>query len=295
MRAVDELWDLLEEKAVGGEAPALNEEEQVERKHAHERAEEGVLLRREYVDRVEQLVKEYQKAEEDMGATNSAVGASGQPLGSCSLVPLAEEFGCQRAATSHACYNVGGSNTPTAQLPAPLLKLFTAPSYAPILGYIGEVREQLQALVVQHHVRLAQTATEELTRVYQRYFSLTRDTSYRVAPNYSQWINELASAANGEKHGKNCGNANDILRERLCEVQHVMGRITEELNSLNSRLQILGELEPLLQRRAEILEQQRAIQDGSRERLLSRKVNMAKQLLYEENAPSVCTGATEVA
>ncbi|EAN83961.1 hypothetical protein C3747_112g109 [Trypanosoma cruzi] len=194
----------------------------------------------------------------------------------------------------------------TNQLPSPLMKLFTTRSYAPVLSFIVTVREELQRRLLQCHVQFAQNVTSQLTDLYRCYFEKTRDTAYYVAPDYSQWLQENVELVVEKRYRPltHCGNessggggvwqqflaeftpldGNDKLCERIAEVRHVVNRASAEANLLRRRLRILDEAEPLLRRRSEILEQQQAIQEGSRDRLLSKRINMAKQLLFEENA-----------
>jgi hypothetical protein len=53
---------------------------------------------------------------------------------------------------------------------------------------------------------------------------------------------------------------------------------------MDRRLHLVSQIAPLLARRNEILDLKRELQDTSKERLLSKKGNMAKALLMEENA-----------
>eukprot|EP00658_Telonema_sp_P-2_P061815 TRINITY_DN50476_c0_g1_i1.p1 TRINITY_DN50476_c0_g1~~TRINITY_DN50476_c0_g1_i1.p1 ORF type:complete len:216 (-),score=54.64 TRINITY_DN50476_c0_g1_i1:81-728(-) len=60
-------------------------------------------------------------------------------------------------------------------------------------------------------------------------------------------------------------------------------KYTDALATVAARMAVLKEIEPLLKRRDYILHAQSNMQAGSKERLLSRSVNMAKQLREEES------------
>ncbi|RNF13383.1 uncharacterized protein Tco025E_06235 [Trypanosoma conorhini] len=289
----------------------------------------GVPSRHEFFCRLTQMRREYENQESAVeesfdrlpGPTHGTAGNDGNDVeehnnGGSATLPIlqapqsARPPGCSNCLANLAeGSHMGAAATggATNQLPAPLVKLFTTRSYAPILAYIVTVREGLQRRLLQSRVQCAQDVTSQLTELYRCYFEKTRDTAYYVAPDYSQWLQENAEAVAADRRARphpTCGkdtsggrglwqefladftprDGNDVLCERLAEVQHVVSRAGAEANLLRHRLRILDEAEPLLRRRSEILEQQRAIQEGSRDRLLSKKINMAKQLLFEENA-----------
>nr|CCC92813.1 unnamed protein product [Trypanosoma congolense IL3000] len=318
IRCIEELWTLLESTRAEEECAQHEEGDgdggwEVEAPSGKINDDE-VPSRQEFMSHLSQLLYDYEHPEDGAISTTSSSPERGK------LMVTPDEVGNGRSTRGIETGRIGNSAastngimSPVTHLPAPLLKLFTAPHYTPILSYVTRVREKMQRYVLQQIIRRAQRITDRLTRAHCHYFNETRDPCYRVAPDYSQWMKEITGIAFSAKGSSSsssidsatCGDSsagfwqqilcgfkprtnNDTLRELLAEVQHVTCRAESELNSLNRRLEILGELRPLLQRREDILSRQRAIQEGTRERLLSRKVNMAKQLLYEESVRRQC-------
>ncbi|RNF00486.1 hypothetical protein TraAM80_07566 [Trypanosoma rangeli] len=350
LQCVEEVWQLFED-GVGGvasgmlstrEAAAEDSDGVVRSVPSRQEFHYRIMqMRREYEDREEAVDETFKhltepahgivgsnsngggEGEEERHSGNSSTNnnnSSGATFPVLRTTPIARPPECSnclanisegnRMSAAATAGNAAGGITN--QLPAPLVKLFTTRSYAPILAYIVAVREELQRRLLQGHIQCAQDVTSQLTELYRCYFEKTRDTAYYVAPDYSQWLQENAEVvvvgvgaadkrawphpprADEASSGKGLWqqflaaftprDCNDILCERIAEVRHVVNRASAEANLLRRRLQILDEVEPLLQRRSEIIAQQCAIQEGSRDRLLSKKINMAKQLLFEENA-----------
>ncbi|EAN76662.1 hypothetical protein, conserved [Trypanosoma brucei brucei TREU927] len=316
VKCIDELWAMLEDTKStekGERRSGRGQEEGGEGISQFAKDNESAVpSQQEFMSRLNQLLYDYEHPEECVSPAVLLPVEGGKHFDFSEGTP-----GQRTVSPVLSCgYNAGASNSitgaggPVNHLPAPLLKLFTVPSYAPILAYAVNMRERLQRFVLQKRMCLVRRVTDQLTDAYQHYYNRTHDPAYRVTPDYSQWMKGISGTAlagglnlstsisiNNSDSGSVWQQLlykfkprvnNEDLKELLKEVQHVERRAGAELDSLNARLRILDELGPLLQRRDEILQQQRAIQEGSRERLLSRKVNMAKQLLYEENVRRQC-------
>lgn len=144
-----------------------------------------------------------------------------------------------------------------------------------------------------------QEATTVLSDAYRQYFLLTKDPSYRIVPDYEEWIigatadkspspagptTSRSTSRTPQKFSSkgSCGVPSDF--PQTARIRAVIERASSELTQLQARTKFwLEQISPLLERIKEILSRRHALESAGRDRLLNKKGNMARVLLEEEN------------
>lgn len=198
-------------------------------------------------------------------------------------------------------------------LPPSVRQVLRAPSFTPVFDYVHCTRVAFQKHLSAQQDALVKKAMDRLRTLYEAYYTATRDSAYAVAPDGELRVameEELletlqASEAKLDVHHVD---RNDTVRRRsrsveslltqpsssssskvllsfqrhLTACQQVREQAADEIEFLRLRLHILEQAEPLVVEYQSILREEADMRASSRERLLSKKVNMAKQLLQEE-------------
>lgn len=173
-------------------------------------------------------------------------------------------------------------------LPSIVRRLLTALSYAPILHYVQSQRGRWQQYTWdgahaqwQASVRALEEAQLRLEHhvggaARQRVLD---DVHQRLPPS-EPWLppNFVSVAVDGTTLAE----SRELWQQAMGAIQRRRDAAHTARQRLQSRLQVVVAVSTLLQTRSSILQMQKALQAGSRERLLSRKVHMAKQLRLEE-------------
>ncbi|KPI83733.1 hypothetical protein ABL78_7220 [Leptomonas seymouri] len=201
-------------------------------------------------------------------------------------------------------------------LPPIVRQVLLAPSFAPVFNYVHHAR-----VAYQKHLSAQQDAQVEeimarLRTVYEAYYAATQDSAYAVAPDgelrvameeelletlqASELEQRLSSSSLASEQTNACeaskfsdgGSAASppsssgrlllSFQRHLTACQQVREQAADEIEFLRLRLDIIQQAEPLVLEYQSILLEDAEMQASSRERLLSKKVNMAKQLLQEE-------------
>jgi hypothetical protein len=195
-------------------------------------------------------------------------------------------------------------------LPPIVRQVLRAPSFAPVFDYVHRARLGFQQHLSTQQDALVEKVMARLRAVYKAYYAATRDSAYAVAPDgelrvaMEEELLETLQASEATQHRSGSGpdgsgEGNDkrsaatakpslsgpvLLRfqRHLMACRHAREQAAEEVEYLQLRLHIIEQAEPLVTEYQEILREQAEMKATSRERLLSKKVNMAKQLLQEE-------------
>lgn len=195
-------------------------------------------------------------------------------------------------------------------LPPLVRQVLRAASYAPVLDYVHRAR-----VTFQRHLSIQQDALVEKTMArlrdaYNAYYAATRDKTYAAAPDgelrvaMEEELLETLQAAEPRRTPGQGGDAAEDEERRsaaplpstpsssgtvllsfqrhLQACQQVREQAADEVEFLRLRLHIIEQAAPLVQGYQEIVREEAEMRATSRERLLNKKVNMAKQLLQEE-------------
>ncbi|GET87284.1 hypothetical protein, conserved [Leishmania tarentolae] len=215
-------------------------------------------------------------------------------------------------------YRTGGG----LYLPPAVRQVLRAASYAPVLDHVRRARASFQAHLSTQQDMLVEKTMARLRDVYEAYYAATRDTTYAVAPDGELRVameEELLETIQSQELALHTArqqqprrdvvdeeNANSVqegeatttaapppppspsgkvllsFQRHLKACQQVREQAADEIEFLRLRLHIIEHAAPLVQNYQEILREEAEMRATSRERLLNKKVNMAKQLLQEE-------------
>ncbi|KAG5482900.1 hypothetical protein LSCM1_06936 [Leishmania martiniquensis] len=205
-------------------------------------------------------------------------------------------------------------------LPPVVRQVLRAASYAPVLDYVRRARLAFQAHLSAQQDALVEKTMARLRTIYEAYYAATCDKTYAVAPDGELRVaveEELLETFQAEsaaviatrqhqqryKDGKNeatrCSDWRGVaagaevpplkpdkvllsFQRHLAACQQVREQAEDEMELLRLRLHIIQQAAPLVQNYEEILREEAEMRATSRERLLNKKGNMAKQLLQEE-------------
>ncbi|KAG5482732.1 hypothetical protein CUR178_06769 [Leishmania enriettii] len=205
-------------------------------------------------------------------------------------------------------------------LPPAVRQVLRAASYAPVLNYIRRARTAFQAHLSAQQDALVEKTMARLRTVYEAYYAATCDKTYAVAPDgelrvameeelletfqaeppavtstrqQQQWSDEVKDeaarsclsrgvAAGAETPPPPSDKVLLGFQRHLTACQQVREQAADEMEFLRLRLHIIQQAAPLVQSYQEIVQEEAEMRATSRERLLNKKGNMAKQLLQEE-------------
>ncbi|KAG5509124.1 hypothetical protein JKF63_06133 [Porcisia hertigi] len=177
-------------------------------------------------------------------------------------------------------------------LPPAVRQVLHATSYAPVLDYVHQTRVAFQAHLSAQQDLLVEKTMARLRHVYEIYYAATRDKTYAVAPDGELRVameEELLETLPGKQATaavpQTPSSADNVLlsfQRHLTACQQVREQAADEVELLTLRLHIIGQAAPLVHDYQEIVREEAEMHATSRERLLSKRVNMAKQLLQEE-------------
>ncbi|CAG9571480.1 conserved hypothetical protein [Leishmania major strain Friedlin] len=225
---------------------------------------------------------------------------------------------CDSAREQKDVHRTGGG----LYLPPALRQVLRAASYAPVLDYVRRARAAFQAHLSTQQDILVEKTMGQLRDVYEAYYAATRDKTYAVAPDgelrvameeelletfqskesavpatrQQQWRDEVdeenASGAEAREAAavaappppppSPSGKVLLSFQRHLTACQQVREQAADEIEFLRLRLHIIEQAAPLVHNYQEIVREEAEMRATSRERLLNKKVNMAKQLLQEE-------------
>ncbi|KPA75112.1 hypothetical protein ABB37_08780 [Leptomonas pyrrhocoris] len=250
------------------------------------------------------------------GSPPSSLSSSARPTGASSLSSTSPSS--SKAPSTRTTHGVDSLRKDARvsgclYLPPIVRQVLRAPSFAPVLDYVHRTRVAFQKHLSTQQDALVEEIMARLRTVYADYYAVTRDSAYAVAPDgelrvameeelletlqaselkpcptSSDLGSETASIYEEHQLGGGGGavvGAGKILlgfQRHLAACQQVREQAGEELELLRLRLHIIDQAEPLVLDYQTVLREEAEMQAGSRERLLSKKVNMAKQLLQEE-------------
>ncbi|CBZ32916.1 hypothetical protein, conserved [Leishmania donovani] len=208
-------------------------------------------------------------------------------------------------------------------LPPAVRQVLRAASYAPVLDYVRRARAAFQAHLSTQQDILVEKTMGRLRDVYEAYYAATGDKTYAVAPDgelrvameeelletfqseesavpaarqqqRSDEVNEenasvveareAAAVAAPPPPSSPSGKVLLSFQRHLTACQQVREQAADEIEFLRLRLHIIEQAAPLVHNYQEIVREEAEMRATSRERLLNKKVNMAKQLLQEEKA-----------
>lgn len=195
---------------------------------------------------------------------------------------------CERhAATQQLSITVNTTEEGLAKLVQQLLHALVA-----TLGFISPsryfAREAVQLSIqtlVQHYEALTQDVAVQLTETSAAYAKATGDVRYAQPPELElSCIGAFTAQVSHEQVSDSLALFHNWVQEVVREVRH----LHEEMAKLKDRLEMIETAGRLLQSRRNILEDHRLLSAASEtnrgERLLNKRVNMASQLLREEQA-----------
>ncbi|KAI5691996.1 Microtubule associated protein [Leishmania braziliensis] len=234
---------------------------------------------------------------------------------STSLTSLATVNDSDSAGDQKAVHRMGGG----LYLPPLVRQILRAASYAPVLDYVRRSRLAFQAHLSTQQDVLVEKTMARLRNVYEAYYAATHDKTYAVAPDGElrvameeellETFQAQQSAVEATRHQQRCDEVDNenasstVSREaaavtspppspsgkvllsfqrHLMACQQVREQAADEIEFLRLRLHIIEQAAPLVQNYQEIVREEAEMHATSRERLLNKKVNMAKQLLQEE-------------
>ncbi|KAK7196077.1 Microtubule associated protein (MAP65/ASE1 family) [Novymonas esmeraldas] len=184
-----------------------------------------------------------------------------------------------------------GGSSGALYLPPSVRQVLRAVSYAPVLDYVHRARTALQVHLSTQQDALVEKAMARLRDVYAAYHAATGDATYAVAPDgelrvaMEEELMQTLQASAAAAPPSFSPSSNKVLlrfQQHLTACQQVREQASDEAESLRLRLHIIQQAAPLVAAYQEILCAEAETRATSRERLLSKKVNMAKQLLQEE-------------
>ncbi|KAG5504618.1 hypothetical protein JIQ42_06456 [Leishmania sp. Namibia] len=205
-------------------------------------------------------------------------------------------------------------------LPPAVRQVLRAASYAPVLDYVRRARTAFQAHLSAQQDALVEKTMARLRTVYEAYYAATCDKTYAVAPDgelrvaieeelletfqaespavtstrqQQQWCDKVKDeaarsclsrgvAAGAETPPPPSGKVLLGFQRHLTACQQVREQAADEMEFLRLRLHIIQQAAPLVQSYQEIVQEEAEMRATSRERLLNKKGNMAKQMLQEE-------------
>lgn len=204
-------------------------------------------------------------------------------------------------------------------LPPAVRQVLRAASYAPVLDYVRRARAAFQAHLSTQEDILVEKTMGRLRDVYEAYYAATGDKTYAVAPDGElrvameeellETFQSEESAVPATRRQQRRGDVDDenasgveareaaavappppspsgkvllSFQRHLTACQQVREQAADEIDFLRLRLHVIEQAAPLVQSYQEIVREAAQMRATSRERLLDKKVNMAKQLLQEE-------------
>eukprot|EP00796_Vickermania_ingenoplastis_P001338 gene1338-779_t len=163
--------------------------------------------------------------------------------------------------------------------------------------FARDVCQHSSAALVQQYERVLQQLAVRLAQVYERYYAATGDAAYANPPALElELIGRCPRMLTPGRPGRAAASPSPVeaaevlfapLQRWVAAAKREIATLSRRVEQLQRRLVVVEEVRVLLAQRQSILNEQRhllASGPGRSERLLSKRVNMAKQLLQEEAA-----------